>query len=92
MSAGRCGTRLVVHVRDHEHIAGRGVGRQTGDEAGGIKSWAECQPFLKVIGLGWFRHGGNFRESLSARAVNDQAPAPWRGNGSVRQDYHETRR
>ena len=43
--------RLVVHMRDHQHVAGRGIGGHAGDEARRVEFGAERQPFFAVMGI-----------------------------------------
>jgi len=40
---------LVVHVRDHQHIAGHGIGGDAGDKTGGIERRFEGQPFFGLM-------------------------------------------
>ena len=48
---------LVVHVRDHQHVAGRSVGRHAGDQAGRVEFRLEFQPFLAVVRMCGCGHG-----------------------------------
>ena len=41
--------RLGVHVRDHQHLAGVGVGRDRGDEAVRAEAGGEHEPFLELL-------------------------------------------
>ena len=43
--------RLLVHVSDHQHVAGRDIGRDAGDEPGGVEFRAEGQPFFNLMGV-----------------------------------------
>ena len=47
----RCAAqRLGVHVRDHQHVAGRGVGGDAGDEPVGVELRREGEAFLDRFG------------------------------------------
>ena len=41
--------RLVVHVGDHQHVAGGGIGRDTGHEPRRVEFGLEIQPLLAVM-------------------------------------------
>ena len=41
--------RLFIHVRDHQHVAGRGIGRDAGDEARRIEFGLKLQPFFALV-------------------------------------------
>src|SRR3954467_9040580 len=51
--AGRDGLaqRLVVHVRDHQHVAGGDVGRDDGHEPGRVELGKEGETFLGFMGV-----------------------------------------
>ena len=40
--------RLRIHVRDHQHVAGRGVGRDTGHEPVGVEFRRQRRAFFEV--------------------------------------------
>ena len=42
--------RFIVHMRDHQHLAGAGVGGDAGDKAGRVEFGLEHQTFLDVVG------------------------------------------
>ena len=45
----RLAQRLVIHVRDHQHVAGGSIGRDTGHEPGHVEFGLELQPFFAVM-------------------------------------------
>ncbi len=72
--AGRDGLaqRFVVHMRDHQHVAGHDIGRDAGDEAGSVEFRAEGQPFLDVVGVS--AHGKKLSQKGARPWVRDGAP------------------
>ena len=48
----RTGQGLVVHPRDHQHVAGIGFSRHTSDKAGRIEFGSESQTFLNIVAIG----------------------------------------
>src|SRR3954452_5548210 len=65
--AGRDGLaqRLVIHVRDHQHVAGGKFGRDDRDEPGRIESRKEGETFLGFKGVS----GHNALAGLFARSA-----------------------
>jgi hypothetical protein len=44
--------RLVIHMRNHQHVARSCVSGNTGDKTGRIKFGLKRQPFLGVVNVG----------------------------------------
>ena len=66
--------RLGVHVRDHQHVAGRRVGRDAGDEPVGVELRREREAFLDLLGRAAWRKGrllsqGNLAIRLAVRST-----------------------
>ena len=83
----RLAQRLVIHVRDHQHVAGGGIGRDTGHEPGRVEFRLEGQPLFAVVGCCGCGHGsprGNFGE------VTGSVLAPGTGNAAAPPDCRGT--
>ena len=78
---------LVVHMRDHQHVAGAGVGRHAGHEAGRVEFGLKRQPFLEVVDSCGCRHG---QSSQILGEASASALAPWTGNAPAPPDCRGT--
>src|SRR3954453_1164016 len=47
----RLAQRLFVHMRDHHHVAGRGIGGDAGDEPRGVEFRVEREPLLALLAV-----------------------------------------
>src|SRR3954462_5181152 len=79
--AGRNGLaqRLVVHVRDHQNVAGGDVGRDDRHETGRVEPGKEGETFLGFMGMsGHNALAGLFREVSAAGLApgTENEPAP----------------
>jgi hypothetical protein len=48
---------FVVHMRDHQHVAARGIGGHAGHQTRRIEFGLECQPLFAIMGVCGCRHG-----------------------------------
>src|SRR5688572_2190985 len=44
--------RLLIHVRDHEHLAGASVGRPGAHKPVGVERRGECEALFDLVGRG----------------------------------------
>src|ERR1700722_2948195 len=85
---------FVVHMRDHQHLAGAGIGRHAGHEARCVEFGLEGQPFLDVIDHTVIdRSGCGHGQSLviaSEGLVSAASLAPWTENAPAPPDCRGT--
>jgi len=48
----RLAQRLLIHVRDHQYLAGADVGRDTGHKTGSVEFGLKLEPFLDLVAIG----------------------------------------
>ena len=48
----RLAQRLFIHMRDHQYLAGTGVGRDAGHKTSGIEFGLKLAPFLDLVVVG----------------------------------------
>ena len=80
--------RLGVHVRDHQHVAGRGIGRDRGHEPVGVEFRRKRAPFLDVLRGAAFgkRIGGSPLARVEAARRSQKGRLPIYRNRCARQN------